>query len=89
MTACEDCEQRLCFTCATKVRPSDLGRVSYLELVDRLTAETRRAVIAEQTVRDLLEGDKVVASYILLLQARVAVMEQNQERLLAERGKAA
>lgn len=58
------------------------------ELVERLLATEARAANAERTLKDLAEqeGDRSLAHLVAVYQNRVAVLEKNQTKLLAERG---
>lgn len=58
------------------------------ELVERVISLTRRANLAERTLRELAEaasGDASIGSYIEALQARIVVLEGNVERLTRTR----
>lgn len=61
------------------------------QLVERLIAAEHRADLAEATLKDLAEheGDRSLAHMLLLYRARIAVFEENQKRLLNERGRQA
>lgn len=62
------------------------------ELVERIVSLTRRANLAERTLRELAEaasGDQSIGAYIETLQARIVVLEHNIEKLTRQRGKAA
>lgn len=58
------------------------------ELVERLVASERRCRLLERTLTEYAEvkdGDGSVGSYVTALQARIARLEENVERLTQRR----
>lgn len=89
-----------CYRCdGTGKEPSDAQRaalivrgVSRAEVIERLIAADRRATFAERALKELADEhgeDKSLVHLIEIYQERIAVLEANQTRLLAERRQAA
>ena len=61
--------------------PCECGKPRYLQVVERLVASERRCRAAERALRELSSGDGSLASYVTALQARIAQLEDNLDRV--------